>query len=190
MPEITQIKLTESPASAWVRRFAGLVPPGGTVLDIACGSGRHARFFLSRGHAVTGVDRALDGVADLAGRPDFEPVATDLEDGSPWPLPGRRFDAVVVTNYLHRPLLARLPGLLAAGGVLIYETFAIGNEVHGRPRNPDFLLRPGELIDAVGTELGIVAYEHGLIRRPGPAVVQRICAVAARPEPVLLDAAP
>lgn len=190
MPEITQIKLTEPAASGWVRRFAGLVAPGGSVLDIACGGGRHARLFLRHGHAVTGVDRSLDGVRDLAGRPDFEPVPADLEDGSPWPLPGRRFDAVMVTNYLHRPLLPRLPGLLAAGGVLIYETFAVGNEAHGRPRNPDFLLRPGELIAALGDALTVVAYEHGLIHRPAPAVVQRICAVATRPGAVELDAAP
>lgn len=177
MPEITQPKPHAAAESAWVLRFAGLVPAGGPVLDLACGGGRHTRLFLGRGHPVTAVDRDLAGLADLTGTAGLEPVRADLEDGSPWPLPGRRFAAVVVTNYLHRPLLPHLPDLLQPGGLLIYETFAVGNEAYGRPTNPDFLLRPGELLDVLRPALDIVAYEHGLVRRTTPAVVQRICAV-------------
>ena len=105
-------------------------------------------------------------------------IAADLEGGGPWPLGGRRFEGVVVTNYLHRPLLPRLVDSLAPGGVLIYETFARGNERFGRPSNPAFLLAPGELLEAVRGRLQIVAYEHGVVARPKPAVVQRLCAAA------------
>lgn len=181
MPEITQPKPHAGAESGWVLRFAGLVSPGGPVLDLACGGGRHTRLFLGLGHPVTAVDRDLAGVADLTGTGGLEPVRADLEDGSPWPLPGRRFAAVVVTNYLHRPLLPQLPGLLQPGGLLLYETFAVGNAAYGRPADPDYLLRPGELLDVLRPALDIVAYEHGLIRRATPAVVQRICAV--RPHP-------
>ena len=181
MPEITQAKPHAGAESAWVLRFVGLVPAGGPVLDLACGGGRHTRLFVGRGHPVTAVDRDLAGIADLTGTAGLEPVCADLEDGGPWPLPGRRFAAVVVTNYLHRPLLPRLPGLLQPGGLLIYETFAVGNEAYGRPANPDFLLRRGELLDVLRPALDIVAYEHGLVRPTTPAVVQRICAV--RPDP-------
>lgn len=157
-------------ASAWVTRFAPLVRAGGRVLDVACGGGRHCRLFLARGHAVTGIDRDLaftqaDGATLLA---------ADLEDGSPWPLPGQRFDAVVVTNYLWRPLFPALRDALAEGGVLIYETFAHGNEAFGRPRNPDFLLRRGELLE-LAAGMTVVAYEDGIVENR--AVVQRVCAV-------------
>jgi len=153
-----------------VARFAPLVRPQGSVLDVACGGGRHCRHFLARGHAVTGIDRDLAAT----NAPGAELIAVDLEDGSPWPLPGRRFDAVVVTNYLWRPLFPTLRAALAEGGVLIYETFAAGNEAFGRPRNPDFLLQRGELL-TLAHGLTVVAYEDGLIA--GRAVVQRICAV-------------
>jgi SAM-dependent methyltransferase len=159
------------PASPWIRRFAPLVRAGGAVLDVACGGGRHTRLFLGRGHPVTALDRDLAGAADLAGA---ERVQADLEDGSPWPLAGRRFAAVVVTNYLHRPLLPTLVEAVEPGGLLLYETFALGQERFGRPRNPDFLLRPGEL-PAACAGLMIVAYEHGL--DPGPTARQRICAI-------------
>jgi len=165
------------PASPCVTRFAGLVAPGGGVLEIACGTGRHARLFLDRGHPVVAVDRHNAGIVDLLGRADFEFVDANLEDGRAWPLGASTFAAVVVTNYLHRPLFASLIDALEAGGVLIYETFAEGNERFGRPSNPDFLLRPGELLAAVAGRLRVVAYEHGEIAVPRPAVVQRICAV-------------
>ncbi len=166
-----------NPASPWVRRFAGLVAPGGDVLDVACGTGRHARLFLERGHPVVAVDRYNAGIVDLLGRADFEFVDADLENGK-WPLGKREFAAVVVTNYLHRPLFASLIDALADGGVLIYETFAQGNERLGRPSNPDFLLRPGELAAAVAGRLRIVDYEHGEVSAPRRAVVQRIVAIA------------
>lgn len=187
MPEITQSKPEPTSESAWVRRFAGLVAPGGTVLDLACGGGRHTRLFRRLGHPVTALDRDLSGVADLADTPGVELMNADLEGGGPWPLSGRTFDAVVVTNYLHRPLLHRLPDILAPGGVLMYETFAAGNEAHGKPRNPNFLLRPGELLNAVNGALTVVAFEHGAVSRPRAAVVQRICAVRDSTAAAALD---
>lgn len=165
------------PASPWVCRFAELVAPRGSVLDVACGTGRHARLFLERGNPVVCVDRYNAGIVDLLGRADFEFVDADLESGGPWPLGKREFAAVVVTNYLYRPLLPMLIDALAPGGVLIYETFAQGNERFGRPSNPDFLLRPGELLAAVGGRLQVVDYEHGEVSTPRQAVVQRIAAV-------------
>lgn len=159
------------PASPWIQRWTPLLPPGATVLDLACGQGRHMRWFHARGHAVTGVDRdrqALDSLQDLGER-----LCADLENG-PWPLPGRQFDAVVVTHYLWRPLWQRLLDSVAPGGLLLYETFAQGNEAFGRPSRPDFLLAPGELLQ-VCAGWDIVAYEQGLLRQPD-RVVQRIAA--------------
>ena len=165
------------PASPWVRRFAGLVAPDGAVLDVACGTGRHARLFLERGNPVVCVDRYNAGIVDLQDRDNFEFVDADLEAGGPWPLGEREFAAVVVTNYLYRPLFPSLIDALTVGGVLIYETFALGNERFGRPSNPNFLLRPGELLAAVEGRLQVVDYEHGEVSTPHPAVVQRIAAV-------------
>ena len=173
--------------SAWVRRFAHLAPAGGRVLDVAAGGGRHCRYFLSRGCHVTAVDIEVQGLHDLEGRDDVEIVAADIEDSEGWPFPGRKFDAVVVTNYLHRPLFPTLAASLAPGAVLIYESFGQGNERHGRPRNPDFLLEPGELWRAFAPELRIVAYEHGYEAHPRAAIRQRIVAVAG-PEPAPLTA--
>lgn len=161
--------------SAWVRRFAALIRPGGTVLDVACGSGRHLRWLAAQGWAVTGVDRdaaALEPLREVA-----EILVADLE-GAPWPLPGRRFDGIVVTNYLWRPLLPALLDALGEGGVLIYETFMLGNEAYGKPSNPEFLLRPGEL-RAVARAAGLreIAFEEGYADQPKPALRQAICAV-------------
>lgn len=164
--------------SPWIARWSHLVAPGGAVLDIAAGGGRHARWFTRRGHAVVAIDRAEAALAALGGIDGVEPVPADLENDSPWPLPdAQRFAAVVVTNYLHRPLLPRLARLLAPGGILLYETFARGNETVGKPSNPAFLLAPGELLEAVRGRLTVVAYEDGYLARPRPAFVQRICAV-------------
>jgi SAM-dependent methyltransferase len=166
--------------SAWVRRFAGLVPAGGTVLDLASGSGRHARFFAARGHPVEAVDRDAGALAALAGVAAVHTRCADLE-GGPWPYEGRTFAAVVVANYLHRPLFPRLVDAVAPDGILIYETFAAGNERYGRPANPDFLLRPDELLDAVRGRLNVVAYEDLYVDDPRPARIQRICAAARIP---------
>ncbi len=163
--------------SAWVERFAAAVPAGGRVLDLACGGGRHSRLFLDRGHPVTAIDRDLSRLADLAEHPGLEAIEADLEDGRPPPFAERRFAAVVVTNYLHRPLLPELPAVLAEGGLLLYETFARGNERFGKPSNPDFLLRPGELLEAVRGSLRVLAYEDLTVERPKPAAVQRLCAL-------------
>ncbi len=162
--------------SAWVGRFLPLVRPGGGVLDLACGYGRHARLLEAGGWRVTAADRDTAALAALAGRAGIETLAADLEAG-PWPLAGRRFDGIVVTNYLHRPLFPHLLEALAEGGVLLYETFMRGNERFGRPTNPDFLLQPGELLAAFGSALQVVAFEQGEVAEPKPAVVQRLCAV-------------
>ncbi len=171
--------------SEWVTRFAALAPPGGAVLDLACGGGRHGRYFLEHGHTVTFLDREVSGVRDLAGREGVEIIEADLEAGPGWPLGDRQFACVVVTNYLWRPLLPVLAGAVEAGGVLIYETFAMGNEAYTRPRNPDHLLRAGELLEAFGAAFQVVAYEHGIRRDPKPRVVQRIAAVN-QADPALL----
>jgi SAM-dependent methyltransferase len=165
--------------SPWVRRFAGLIPGGGSVLDLAAGGGRHSRFLLGLGHRVTAVDRDVSALADLQNRPSFAILAADLENGGAWPLGDQRFDGVLVTNYLHRPLLPHLVAGVAPGGCLIYETFAVGNERFGKPSNPDFLLRPGELLEAVRGTLTVVAYENLEVAEPRPAVVQRIAAMAS-----------
>ena len=167
--------------SPWVSRFASLVPRGGRVLDVACGGGRHTRFFLARGHRVTAVDRDTSGVADLSADAGagaaVEIVDFDLEAGAPFPFRGRAFDGVVVTNYLHRPILPDLVAVVAAGGVLLYETFAKGQERFGRPHRPEFLLEPGELLEAVRGVLRVVAYEDIVLDELRPAAVQRIAAV-------------
>jgi SAM-dependent methyltransferase len=162
--------------SAWIVRWASQIPPG-PVLDVACGSGRHARWFADRGRRVEAVDRDASAVAALNRLPEISATCADIETG-PWPFRGRRYAGVVVTNYLHRPLLPLLLGALDAGGVLLYETFAAGNGRYGKPSNPAFLLEPGELLEFVRGRLRVVAYEDVFVERPRPALVQRICAVA------------
>jgi SAM-dependent methyltransferase len=170
----------ESGPSAWVQSHAGLVAPGGSVLDLAAGSGRHARYFKDLGYQVTALDRDVSGLQDLAGH-GVEIIAADLEDGSPWPLGARQFDGIVVANYLHRPLFPYLAGALAAGGVLIYETFGVGNERFGKPSNPNFLLRPGELLEfAAAHGLQVMAYACGEVAEPKRAITQRMVARRAR----------
>ena len=166
---------TEAP-SAWVQRWSHLVPAGGSVLDVACGHGRHLRWFAQRGHPVTGVDRSPEAIGAV--QPLGRAVLADIENG-PWPFPNERFDAVVVTNYLWRALLPVITQSVAPGGVLIYETFATGNESVGKPSRPDFLLQPGELLQ-VCRDLRVVAYEDGFLAAP-ERFVQRI--VALREDP-------
>ncbi len=167
-------------ASDWVRRFAPLVPAGGAVLDLACGSGRHLHWFASRGHPVTGVDRDAQALAQalMLTPTGAECIQADIENG-PWPLEGRQFAGVVVTNYLWRALMPRILDAVAPGGVLLYETFAAGNETVGRPSRPDFLLQPGELL-RLCAGLRVVAYEDGFLREPD-RFVQRIAAVRSDP---------
>lgn len=163
--------------SAWVRRFASLIPPGSAVLDVACGSGRHARLLASLGCQVEGVDRDPQALATLSSVPGLTTRLADLE-ADRWPYEPESFDAVVVTNYLYRPHFAALVATLKPRGVLIYETFMVGNETLGRPANPEFLLRTDELLDRVRPGLTVVAFEQGRVEEPKPSFVQRICAVA------------
>lgn len=170
-------------ASAWVRRWSHLLPAGASVLDVACGRGRHTRWLHALGHRVTALDRSAEALAAI-GLPAerFETVLADIE-GGPWPLDGRQFDALVVTNYLWRPLLPTLLASIAPGGVLIYETFAAGNETVGKPSRPDFLLQPGELLQVCRT-LRTVAYEDGFeagSEGSNGRFVQRIAAVREQP---------
>jgi SAM-dependent methyltransferase len=167
-----------NPPSPWVVRWAPLIAPGRPVLDVAAGAGRHVALMSAHGHPVTAVDRDVAALtAGFGARADIRIIAADLEDGTPWPLPGEAFAAVVVTNYLHRPLFPHLLAALEPGGVLLYETFMVGQERHGRPTNPDFLLRDGELLDVARVGgLTVVAYEAGPESTPKPAVRQRIAA--------------
>jgi SAM-dependent methyltransferase len=164
------------PPSAWVVRWTPLVRAGSAVLDLACGYGRHARHFASRGCRVLAVDRDAAALATLAGVPGVVTQAADLE-GAAWPFASMSFDAVVVANYLHRPLFGPIIAALRPAGIFVYDTFMVGNERFGRPSNPDFLLRPGELLDVVRGHLEVVAFEQGQVETPKPAVVQRVCAV-------------
>ncbi len=163
--------------SPWVQRYAPLIPAG-EVLDLACGGGRHARLLAALGHPVLALDRDPVALARAAGT-GIVTQAADLEaaDGG-WPFAAGRFLGIVVTNYLHRPLMAPLAHSLAGAGVLIYETFCAGNGQFGKPSNPDFLLAPGELLAWAGASgLVVVAFEEGLVRAPRVAMVQRLCAV-------------
>jgi SAM-dependent methyltransferase len=165
--------------SAWVKRWIGLLPPGSRVLDVACGFGRHTRLAAGRGHRVVAVDRNQEALSGLELLPGVSIVAADIE-AFEWPLAGHSFDAVIVTNYLHRPLFPALLGAVGASGLLIYETFARGNERFGRPSNPDFLLGPGELLDLVRPKLRVLGYEDVYLDEPKPAMVQRICAAGEK----------
>ncbi len=160
------------PPAPWIVQWAGLVAPQAAVLDLAAGRGRHAIFFAERGHKVTAVDRDVSGLPD---HPNIERLQADLEDGSPWPLPARRFGGVVVTNYLHRPLMPQLLEAVAPSGVLLYQTFMEGNERFGKPGRPEYLLRDGERLELVRGRFSVTAYEARLISDP-MAMVQRIAA--------------
>jgi len=162
--------------SPWVQRFAGTISAGANVLDVACGAGRHTRLLAGLGFRVTAVDHDADTIAVLAVTPGVEAQVADLEQGG-WPYGARSFGGVIVANYLHRPLFPFLLDCIAPGGVMIYETFARGNERYGRPSNPDFLLEPGELLRVVAGRMRVLAYEDLFVDQPKPAMVQRICAV-------------
>lgn len=166
----------DAAASAWVVRFASLVTAGGRVLDLACGRGRHARFFAACGCHVVAIDRDAAALAAIRGVEGVTRIVADLEV-APWPTTIGTFDAIVVTNYLHRALFANILAALADDGILIYETFAHGNERYGKPSNPDYLLAPGELLAQIGATLTVVAFEQGVSAGATPSVVQRIAAV-------------
>ena len=177
-----------SAVSPWVARFAGLARPG-EALDLACGAGRHAHHLAALGHPVLALDRDPLALRDAAG-PGIATMECDLEAGDlAWPFAPDRFAAIVVTNYLHRPLLADLAASLAPDGLLIYETFAVGNAMFGKPSNPAFLLEEGELLAfAARHGLRVLAFEEGVVDAPKPAMVQRLCAAGpafARAERVL-----
>lgn len=162
--------------SPWVVRFSTCMPAGGMVLDFACGGGRHALWLAARGFRVDAADRDPAALRALAGAIGVVPVEADLEAG-PWPFETEQYDVLVVTNYLFRPRLPRLLDSLRPGGLLVYETFMRGNERFGKPSNPDFLLREGELLEVVGDGFSVIAFEQGEIAKPRPAMVQRICAI-------------
>lgn len=172
------------PPSPWIRRFLPLLQRAGRVLDLAAGGGRHTALLRGRGCTVLAVDRDAAALqARFAGDPGVEIRTLDLEDGGPWRL-GGGFAGVVVTNYLYRPLLAPMVEALAPGGALLYETFMLGNERFGRPSNPDFLLRPGELLEAAMPALTVIAFEQGIVDQPRPAAIQRIAAIKAAMGPL------
>jgi SAM-dependent methyltransferase len=168
--------MSEREPSPWVVRFAPLIATGARLLDLAAGSGRHALYFAARGVRVLAVDRDRAALARFAGAPGVETRAVDLETGA-WPFAGERFDAIVAVNYLHRALFPHLLAALAADGVVLYETFAEGNAMYGRPTNPDFLLAPGELLEFARGKLTVIAFEQGRVGTARPAVVQRLAAV-------------
>ena len=164
---------TEAP-SPWVQRWAHLIAPRSRVLDLACGAGRHMQLLASLGHQPLGVDRNHEAL--VAASAWGQTLQADIENG-PWPLAGQRFGAVVVTNYLWRALWPQIVGAVQDGGVLIYETFALGQETVGRPARAEFLLAPGELLQvAAQGGLRVLAYEDGFETAP-ERFVQRLVAV-------------
>jgi SAM-dependent methyltransferase len=162
--------------SDWVVQHAMRIPKNGRVLDLACGSGRHTLYLAARGWQVVAVDRDVDVLRGQPLAAEISLIEADVEN-APWPFDKNSFDAIVVTNYLHRPIFPHIIAALKTDGILIYETFAIGNEKFGKPSNPDFLLQHGELLDCVKTTMRVIAYEDDYVEFPKPAMVQRICAV-------------
>ena len=181
--DVRAMHLRISEPSPWVTRFQHLIPKEANVLDLAAGGGRHGRMLLQRGACVTFIDRDVSGLCDLLSTPAATVIEADLESkisptGKGGPLAGQIFDAIIVVNYLYRPILNVLIEILTPGGLLIYETFACGNEIFARPRNPNHLLKSGELLTAVAGKMQVVAYEHGKLESADiPGVKQRLCAV-------------
>lgn len=168
-----------SPASAWVVQWVPAIDQRGSVLDLAAGGGRHTHYLIGSAQSIVAVDKNVAALAAQTWPDAVEIIAADLEDGSPWPLVGRKFTGIVVTNYLYRPIMPQLAASLEPGGLLIYETFALGNERFGKPSNPGFLLRPGELLEfAQENGLTVLGYFSGEVTQPFPAVIQRLAARA------------
>jgi SAM-dependent methyltransferase len=171
-----------SAPSEWVTNFAPRIEAGALVLDLACGSGRHTAYFRSRGHPVTAIDRDLSRLdafknESRSNDPEVKAIEADLETDAGLPKFPDKFGGIIVTNYLHRPLFPAIIEALAPNGVLIYKTFAVGNEAYGKPRNSDHLLQPNELLNLCSKCLSVVAYKHGFVDRPRESVLQRICAI-------------
>lgn len=166
----------QHPPSAWLLSNAHHIMPAGSVLDVAAGYGRNARWLAAQGYQVTAVDKDAAALDSVNGLTNISTHLADIEANA-WPYTGQTFDAIVVCRYLHRPLFPKLVQSLAPGGVLIYETFMQGQEAYGRPQNPDFLLASNELIQAFEPELKVLAFEQGLLQQSPPAMLQRICAV-------------
>ncbi len=193
----TSRHLNMTEPSLWFKRFHGLIKPNGTVLDVAAGGGRHVRHFSDNGFKVIAIDKNTEPLIPFVESRKAEVIEADMETGAPWPLGNRTFDAVIVCNYLYRPHFSDLLDALAPGGVFLYETFALGNEVYTRPRNPDHLLQCGELLSLVEGKLQVIAYQHGIIEGDEcPGVKQMICAVNnlgtttrddGEPEPVFIS---
>ncbi|NWG86613.1 MAG: class I SAM-dependent methyltransferase [Hydrogenophilaceae bacterium] len=163
-----------SAPSSWLRRWAAMIPAGGRVLDLACGAGRHAVLLAGQGYRVDAVDIDLKLSEAVHGTDGIRWLEHDLERGE-WPFEPGSYQGLVVTNYLHRPLFPHLIEALVPGGVLIYETFALGQERYGRPRNPAYLLLPGELLELARGRLQVLAYEDVTEAEP-PRRLQRLCA--------------
>jgi len=161
----------------WVKKYAARIPSSKLVLDLACGSGKNTRFLLESGYNVVALDRDISRLADISHNQNLEIYEFDLETGSKFPFYKREFSGIVVTNYLYRPILDDLTTALGFGGVLIYQTFMVGNEAYGRPNNPNFLLKKNELKDVFEKQLDVIAFEEGYVQIPKPAMVQRICAI-------------
>lgn len=164
--------------SPWVSKWSALIPHGKPVLDLACGNGRHAQLLAAAGHDVLAADRDAEALASMAGIAGIRTLQVDLEDGRPWPFDAGAFAGIVVTNYLHRPLFPSILASLAPDGVLVYETFMLGNERFGKPSNPQFLLQAGELWRVLGAKLEVRAFEQGFVASPKPAIIQRLCAIS------------
>jgi SAM-dependent methyltransferase len=178
MSEVPKKTENEIPmVSDWVRKYISLVPSKKLVLDLACGSGRNTRFLLDQGYTVVALDKDVSQLADISGNPNLTKYKFDIETNDKLPFDKHEFAGIVVTNYLHRPLFEDLTKTLSYGGVLIYQTFMIGNEAYGRPSNPSFLLKINELNDVFANKLDVVAFEQGYEENPKPSVVQKICAV-------------
>ena len=177
MPTCFNRHVTFTEPAEWVRHYSRLIRRDGAVLDLACGAGRHTRMLLKRGKVVTALDRDTSQIVDLSETCNLKIVEHDLEGSAAWPFGSRVFDGIVVVNYLFRPLFPMIMDALASNGLLIYQTFAIGNEKYGHPRNPKYLLAENELLEVFGEKLNVLRFNQGYIEKPSPAIVQRICCI-------------
>ena len=160
----------------WVECYSSLIPSGGSVLDLACGSGRHTGMLLNKGYQVTAVDIDTTLIKQNFSNKNLNIVKCDLESLSFWPFEKNSFLGIIVVNYLHRPLFSKIIESLREEGVLVYQTFADGHSRYGKPKNPDYLLKRGEL-KTVFDSMKIISYQHGYLSYPSQSIIQRICCV-------------